>query len=120
DPNWDKSIDANRLLLLEPSHFRRHPVSDQVMDFILSLANNIDGIQLYVGEVNSIPKLRRFSQIISKEHPAFRHYPGIKQERDWMFPGLSVNHTSFFRFWKQAERKAKNGFAKKGISIPVS
>jgi deoxyribodipyrimidine photo-lyase len=120
DPNWDKSIDANRLLVLEPSHFRRHPVSDQVINFILSLANNIDGIQVYVGEVNSIPDLRRFSQIITKEHPAFRHYPGIKQERDWMFPGLSVRHTSFFRFWKQAERKAKNGFTKKGIFIAVS
>ena len=120
DPLWDASIDANRLLLLEPSHFQRFPVSEKVIDFILSLANNIEGLQVFVGELNAIPDLRKFPQIHSKEHPAFRHYPGNKQERDWMFPGLTVNHTSFFRFWKQAERKAKNGFARKGLSVPVS
>jgi deoxyribodipyrimidine photo-lyase len=107
DPNWDVSIDANRLLLLEPSHFKRFPISDTVLNFILELSKNIPGVEVFVGEVNEIPELRQFPQIVSKEHPAFRHYPGEKQERDWMFPGLTVKHTSFFRFWKQAENKAK-------------
>ena len=107
DPNWDASVDANRLLLLEPSHFKRFPVSSTVINFIIELSTNISGLEIFVGEVNEIPGLRQFPRIVSKEHPAFRHYPGQKQERDWMFPGLTVNHTSFFRFWKQAEGKAK-------------
>ena len=107
DPNWDASMDANRLLLLEPSHFKRFPISDTVLNFILELSKNIPGVEVFVGEVNEIPGLRQFPKIVSKEHPAFRHYPGEKQERDWMFPGLTVKHTSFFRFWKQAENKAK-------------
>lgn len=117
DPNWDKEVDANRLLILEPSHFRRFPVSSQVIDFILDLSKNIEGIHLFVGEINSIPHLRSYPKILSKEHPAFRHYPGIQQDREWMFPGLHVNHTSFFRFWKQAERKAKSLFARKEVAV---
>ncbi len=119
DPNWDRDVPANRILLLEPDHFRRFPVSPLVIEFILALAENIEGIQVYTGEVQSIPGLRSFPQIVSKEHPAFRHYPGIKQERTWMFPGIRVNHTSFFRFWKQAERQAKAYFSKRPVAEPV-
>ncbi len=120
DPSWDQQKDVNRLLLLEPSHFRRFPVSAKVINFLLDLANNIPGIQIYTGEVNAIPELRKFPSIHSKEHPAFRHYPGYKQERDWMFPDISVNHTSFFRFWKRAERNAQTLFLRKSAPLTVS
>lgn len=120
DPHWDLEVDANRLLLLEPSHFHRYPVSQRVIDFILALSKNIEGIQVYTGEVNSIQGLSSFPRIVSKEHTAFRHYPGIKQERDWMFPALTVNHTSFFRFWKQAERSASKMFSRKGKALTVA
>lgn len=119
DPNWDSEVDANRILLLEPDHFRRFPVSSRVIQFIVKLAENIEGIQVYSGELNSIPGIRSMPQVVSKEHPLFRHYPGIKQERDWMFPGLRVNHTSFFRFWKQAERQAKAVFSHRAILVPA-
>jgi len=119
DPNWDRAVDANRILLLEPDHCRRFPVSSKVIQFILALADNIEGIQVYTGEINSIPGIQSIPQVVSKEHPSFQHYPGIKQERDWMFPGLRVNHTSFFRFWKQAERQAKAAFSNKSILAPT-
>ncbi|MDZ7649546.1 MAG: hypothetical protein U5K54_21630 [Cytophagales bacterium] len=38
DPLWRKELKANRLLVLEPSHFKAHPVSQKVFDFILKLA----------------------------------------------------------------------------------
>lgn len=117
DPNWDAAVDANRLLLLEPSHFKRFPVSASVINFIIELSMNIPGIKVFVGEVNEIPGLHLFPKIISKEHTAFRHYPGQKQERDWMFPGISVNHTSFFRFWKQAEGNAKKTLGARPIEM---
>ena len=34
DPLWRKDEDVNRVLLLEPSHFKKFPVSDKVMEFI--------------------------------------------------------------------------------------
>ncbi len=101
DPNWRNKIRANRILLLEPSHFKKHPVSEKVIAFIVALAKNIEGLQIYTGEVNEIPGLSKFSAIYSKEHPAFKHYPGIKDERDWLFKEVTGYYNSFSSFWNK-------------------
>ncbi len=106
DFNWRKEEDVNRILLLEPSHFNKYPVSEKVIDFIIALSKNIDGIQLCVGEFNVIKSIyeKPFENIIFKEHPAFTHYRGIKDSRDWLAPNITGNFNSFFSFWKKAER----------------
>lgn len=103
DPVWRSEIKANRILLLEPSHFRQYPVSDKVLEFILSLSKNIAGLQVFAGELNEIPGLNNSVAIYSKEHPAFRHFPGQKDERDWLFPDIKGSFHSFFGFWKKCE-----------------
>ena len=107
DPNWRKNEKANRVLLIEPSHFKKFPVSPKVLQFVLELAENIEGIQTYVGEINEIPGLHQFPAIYSKEHPAFIHYPGKKDERDWLFPEVKSYHQSFFQFWKSCLSQMK-------------
>lgn len=102
DPTWKKQIDANRVLLLEPSHFVKFPVSEKVMNFIIELSTNIDNIQVFVGEVNDIPTLERFESILSKPHPSSRHYPGEKDEPQWMFANIEPK-ASFTAFWKLCE-----------------
>jgi deoxyribodipyrimidine photo-lyase len=104
DPLWRNEEPANRLLILEPSYFNHYPVSANVMDFILSLAYQINGLQIYIGEVNDIPALAAFPEILSKEHPAFRHYPGIKDEPEWLFPSVNRVKGSFTSFWKACEK----------------
>jgi len=110
DPNWKKEENVNRILLLEPSHFKAYPVSEKVIEFIINLAKHITGIQIYVGEVEEIVNVYKASNIepseniISKEHPAFDYYPGIKEEREWMFPSVTGYHPSFFSYWKKCER----------------
>ena len=110
DPIWRKLEKVNRVLLLEPSHFNQYPVSDKVIEFIIDLSKNIEGIQVYTGEIADIENLYKTNntwenqKIISKEHPAFAYYPGIKDQRDWMFPEVNGFHPSFFGFWKKAER----------------
>ncbi len=116
DPLWRKDIKANRVLLLEPSHFRQFPVSEKVIDFILHQANQIEGLQVFTGEVNEIPGLQQFPAICSKEHPAFIHFPGIKEERDWIFPEIKGSFNSFFSFWKKCEQDLR----KRENLIPVS
>ena len=107
DPNWRAKENVNRVLILEPSHFNENPVSEKVLYFILELSKNIPGIQVFVGEVAAIVKLYNENHIetteviISKEHPAFEYYPGIKDQRDWLFPSVSGYHSSFFNFWKK-------------------
>jgi len=107
DPNWRKNEKANRILLIEPSHFKKFPVSTKVLQFILDLSKNIEGIQPFVGEINEIPCLHQFPAIYSKEHPAFIHYPGKKDERDWLFPEVKGYYRSFFQFWKTCITRMK-------------
>ncbi len=51
DPLWRKEEDVNRILLLEPSFFRKFPASNKVIDFILALSKNIPNIKWMVSEV---------------------------------------------------------------------
>lgn len=109
DPTWRKDEDVNRVLLLEPSHFERYPVSEKVVDFILALAGNIANIKIMVGEVSDLARLYQnsgvsVSSLISKEHPAFQYYPDQKDERDWIYPGVKGYFNSFFSFWKKCEK----------------
>jgi deoxyribodipyrimidine photo-lyase len=113
DPTWRKNEAANRVLLLEPSHFKKYPVSEKVIRFIIDLSKNMDGIILYTGEIADIvsqyttSSLLNTEAIISKEHPAFTYYPGIKDSRDWMFSKVTGYHPSFFSFWKQCQKYLK-------------
>jgi len=104
DPLWRATENVNRVLLLEPSHFNKYPVSEKVMDFIIALSKSIDGIIIYAGEVDALIKQY---EGLTKEHPAFEYYPGIKDSRDWMFPNTEGYYPSFFGFWKKGT-SAKN------------
>lgn len=104
DPLWKQDIKANRVLLLEPSHFKQFPVSENVMNFITELAKNIDGIQLFSGELNELTGANNFPVIYSKEHPFTNHYPGIKEDRDWIFTDIKGFFNSFSQYWKQCEK----------------
>ncbi len=54
DPFWRSGEEANRVLLLEPSHFQKYPVSPKTIDFVLKLAGNIERIQVYVGDFDEL------------------------------------------------------------------
>jgi deoxyribodipyrimidine photo-lyase len=112
DPLWRKEEVVNRILLIEPSHFKMFPLSEKVLEFITNLAKNIPNCQVMVGEVSELQMLYKNSalgeiRLISKEHPAFTYYPGAKDARDWIYPEVSGYYNSFFSFWKQAEKFTK-------------
>ena len=109
DPLWRKYENVNRVLLLEPSHFDKYPVSEKVIDFILALSKNIAGIIIFTGEFKEIESLYtgKKDQIIFKEHPAFTHYKGTNDSREWLAPSVTGNFNSFFSFWKKAEKEIK-------------
>lgn len=106
DPIWRKNEIANRILLFEPSHFTKYPVSENVINFIIGLSANIPGIQIFCGELSEISTLYKNSYLkaeeifISKAHPAFNHYPGVRDSYEWMFPNVSGAYPSFFKYWK--------------------
>ena len=108
DTQWDNHVNANRILLLEPSFFSTYPVSEKVISFILSLSSNIPNIQIFVGEFEEFSK-NYLDQIIHyKEHPLSKHYTGIQHQRKWIFPEVKGYHPSFFNYWKKCEKYLKD------------
>lgn len=104
DPKWDSNIKANRVLLLEPSHFSDYPVSEKVMQFVIDLSKNIEGIQIVVGEFDEVFKEIGDENIFFKEHPLFSHYNGNEIEREWM-TSVKGYYPSFFKFWNKAKKE---------------
>ena len=101
DSNWKKEDNANRILLFEPSHFKKYPISNKVINFITELSREIEGIIIAVMEFDDLMKIvKKESNIFFKEHPFNNHYKGNMEERDWIFPELDARG-SFFSYWKK-------------------
>jgi len=107
DPIWKKEEKANRILLLEPSHFEAYPISTISLNFILALGKNIPNLQIFVGEFNALKLQVEPSTMHYKEHPFNQHYAGERHERSWMAEELDGYYPSFFSYWKQLEKYLK-------------
>ena len=104
DPLWHTTLNANRILLLEPSHYQRYPVSARVIDFMLALSKNIPNIQVFTGSFETLKQHAGQSQLIYKKHPAFQYYFGEAESPDYLFPQVSGAFPSFFAYWKKCEK----------------
>ncbi len=104
DPNWKKDQQTNRVLLLEPSIFVKYPISKKSIDFMMALAKNIDGIQVYIGEYKALVEEYGLKEVHFKEHPLNTVYSGIETPRDWMFD-VNGYFPSFFAFWKKCRKQ---------------
>lgn len=102
DYSWHDDISANRILLIEPSIFKEYPISNLSMDFLLNLAKNIHGIQVFVGEFSDLYPLIKETKIIYKEHP-LQQYIGFEESRDFMVPIHDRYFGSFFSYWKHIQ-----------------
>ncbi|MDJ0831991.1 MAG: FAD-binding domain-containing protein [Gammaproteobacteria bacterium] len=107
DPAWRRDEPANRILLLEPSVFNRFPIAAKNIDFMLKLADNIPGIQLFCGEFAELQGLLQAGTVYYKEHPLNQHYRGHEEPRDWMFQ-VEGYYPSFFAFWKRCKKEIKS------------
>ena len=102
DPHWHAGEAATRILLLEPSHFNRYPVSEQVLDFILALAANIPSLQVYCGEWEALgAMIPPGTPVHYKEHPAFTYNMATAEQRSWLFPDVNGFYPSFSAYWKK-------------------
>ena len=75
----------------------------------MQLSKNIENLINFKGEFKEIELLYvgKKDQIIFKEHPAFLHYKGVQDSREWLAPSVTGNFNSFFSFWKKAEKELK-------------
>lgn len=107
DPFWIKDLEANRILLLEPSHFEKYPISSKTLEFVLKLSGNIERIQIYTGEFDELISEYDLKGVYFKEHPTAEHYIGNKDERDWLFPEVQGYFPSFFKYYNQGKKFLK-------------
>jgi len=107
DSNWKKEIKANRILLLEPDHFNKYPISKNVFEFIFKLSNEIEGIQIVTLNFEDlIHIINDKSKVFYKEHPFSKHFVGNEEPRDWLFDNIEADG-SFFKFWKKGIKEYK-------------
>lgn len=104
DPQWHKEEKANRILLLEPAHFKKYPVSNKVVKFITDLAQNIDGIQIFAGNFKDLQALAGNSLLVYKTHPTTAHYEGKSEKYNDLFPEVTGYFNSFSSYWKKCEK----------------
>ena len=126
DPLWHADVSVNRILLIEPNHFNQFPITEKVVQFVIDLAKtNIQGIQIFIGNFEDLIQAIQISFtnsnasvedtqsekskpiIYFKEHPTTKHYQGIREERDWLFPQVDGYFPSFFGYWKKCEKWLK-------------
>lgn len=105
DPKWNKHEKVNRVLLIEPSIFEQYPISQKSMDFMLALAENIEGVQIFVGSFETLVTAHQLKTIYYKEHPLNKHYKGQEVSRDWVVRPQAYE-SSFFKFWKKYGKAA--------------
>jgi deoxyribodipyrimidine photo-lyase len=108
DPTFGSDIkNVDKILVLEPSHFEQYPMSQKRIEFILELAQNIQSLKIYVGEVTDFP-LSNYKTILTRKYPAIEHWKNIPnieiRDSDYMFPTVSGYFGSFMGYWKMCER----------------
>ncbi|QXD24587.1 deoxyribodipyrimidine photolyase [Opitutia bacterium ISCC 51] len=105
DPRWHVEMKANRVLLLEPEVFSKYPVSEPCIRFVLELAKNIPGIQIFTGSFAALQSHLGGTEVRFKEHP-LNQFQGTEEPREWMFETTGY-FRSFFAFWKRCERETR-------------
>lgn len=102
DPNWRKNDHFNRILFFEKAVLEAYPVSTKTLAFAIELSKNIPGIQVFCGSYEQL-KSNTGGNFIFKEHPLNKHYEGVEDARDWIFP-VQGNYSSFFSYWKACQK----------------
>ncbi|MDC3253006.1 deoxyribodipyrimidine photolyase [Crocinitomicaceae bacterium] len=106
DAYWHAEADVQRVLLLEPSHFEKYPISKKCFDFMMNLSKNIMNIQVFVGEFEELKTTLKHSELVYKEHPTCDHYQGTEESRTWL-TDVTGTYNSFFAYWKRAKKQLR-------------
>ena len=104
DPLWHADEPANRILLLEPAHFKQFPVSCKVLQFVTDLSKNIANIQIFAANFEELKTLSGNRKVIFKSHPTTVHYDGLAENYDDMFPQVTGFFSSFSSYWKKCSK----------------
>lgn len=102
---WREDVDANRIVLLEPSWFALFPISPTVTEYLLRCAREIPGARVVVADFDD---LDLGPDVTFMGHPSVLHWRGTADEMPLMFPNVpKKSYASFTSFWKQCEKTSR-------------
>ena len=109
NPTWQADAqDVTKVLILEPSFLERFPMSQKRIDFIVALAKEIVGLEIFVGELDELKGLVDAPHVQSIDHPALQHWTSLanlkRQEQPSMFRPVFKEYRSFFAYWKACQK----------------
>ena len=92
DPRWHEGEAYNRIFFIDTDLLERYPMAPKVLDFALRLAENVDGIQPFVGSFSDLRVHCGESVLHFREHPTQGHYEGCTEPRPML-----TDTTGYFR-----------------------
>jgi hypothetical protein len=103
DPLWRRDEAGERIFIIEPRVFDKHPVSPRVLEHMLTmLRTHVPDAKVYVGNAETIPGIAT-ATVFSKAHPTTTHVPCHKDAVEELFPHARGYYQSFFKFWEACE-----------------
>jgi hypothetical protein len=82
-------------------------MSQKRIDFVLKLAKQIVGLEVFVGKLEDLEGLSTCPKILTQDHPSIQHWhlPQLKKEtQPTMFQPVFKDYTSFFAYWKACQK----------------
>lgn len=104
DPRWHEGEAYNRIFFIDTDLLERYPMAPKVLDFALRLAENVDGIQPFVGSFSDLRVHCGESVLHFREHPTQGHYEGCTEPRP-MLTDTTGYFRSFFKFWRLCSKR---------------
>ena len=101
DPTWQVNT-RQHILFIESDWLKRWPLSPLRWKFVQHLAAQCDCVILSGSLTDLISACER-ANVIRREHPDTRHWPGVEETRPWLYPEPEKPFNSFSQFWKQVK-----------------
>ncbi len=104
DPTWRVGEGVIDVLLIDPTHYERFPVSSRVLDFIIAQARSVlPEVRVHVGTFSSLPGVAQ-ATVYTRAHPTVAALPLTLDQVPQLFPGVVGAYRSFSAFWRACER----------------
>ena len=112
DSDFEKEINANRVLIIEPEQMKKLPISLKKIEWLVQCAkDNIENIQVFVGNIEEFFHEYKPSKTIAQNYIMVSHWVGFiseMKERPKIFPEIIGFHSSFFGYWKKVTKKTEH------------
>ena len=113
DPIWRANEKGHRIFWWPEPLMSSLPMSERTIQFILSFAEKIPGIQCFRGDLSKLQTSVNNRKIFTRQHALFKGALNVHLDTDHlMFPNLQHTKGSFMSYWKKCEQILGNSLAR--------